>query len=69
MTDCAGRAPPVYDAVVLDRDDRRLGFIHHRSAGAVEAFSIVEQAIGVFTDERAAVIAVWRHAHGQAVRS
>jgi hypothetical protein len=62
------QAPPVYDAVVLDRDNRRLGFIQHRGPGAVEAFDVCEQSIGVLEDERAAVVAIWRRARGQ-VRS
>jgi hypothetical protein len=59
------QAPPVYDPVVVDRDTRRLGFLQHRGAGAVEAFDVCARSIGVFEGERAAVVAVWRQAHGQ----
>jgi hypothetical protein len=60
----AAQGPPVtYDAVVLSRG-RRLGFLHH-GPGTVEAFDIVEQSIGVFENEHAAVAAIWRRARGQ----
>jgi hypothetical protein len=65
-TSPAPQAPPVYDAVVVDRDTRRLGFLRHRGSGAVEAFDVCEQSIGTFEGERAAIVAVWRQAHGQA---
>jgi hypothetical protein len=61
----AAQAPPCYDAVVVDRDTRRLGFLQHRGAGAVEAFDVCEQPIGMFESERAAVTAIWRRARGQ----
>jgi hypothetical protein len=65
----AVQAPPAcYDAVVLDRDNRRLGFVHHH-ASAVEAFDLVERSIGMFEDERSAVTAVWHHACRYAVQS
>jgi hypothetical protein len=65
----AAQAPPVYDAVVIDRDTRRLGFLQHRGPDAVEALDVCEQSIGVFENECAAVAAVWRRARGQAVWS
>jgi hypothetical protein len=61
----AAQAPTVYDAVVVDRDTRRLGFLQHRSPGAVEAFDRCEQPIGMFDSEHAAVTAIWRHVRGQ----
>jgi hypothetical protein len=61
----AAQGPPVtYDAVVLSRG-RRLGFLHHHGPNTVEAFDIVEQSIGVFENEHAAVAAICRRAHGQ----
>jgi hypothetical protein len=61
----AAQAPTVYDAVVVDRDTRRLGFLQHHGPDAVEAFDRCEQPIGLFENEDAAVTAIWRHAHGQ----
>jgi hypothetical protein len=57
--------PVCYDAVVVTGpDSRRLGFLQLHG-DAVTAFDVVEQPIGVFADERSAVVAIWRHAHGQ----
>jgi hypothetical protein len=63
------QAPPVYDAVVIDRDTRRIGFLQHRGPAAVEALDACEQPVGTFASEHDAVAALWRHARGQAVRS
>jgi hypothetical protein len=59
---CDAQAPPVYDAVVIDRYTRRLGFIQHRGPAAVEALDVCEQSIGVFESERDAVTALWHAA-------
>jgi hypothetical protein len=63
----AVQAPPCYDAVVVDRDNRRLGFLQHRGPNAIEAFASNEQPIGTYPDEQVAVSMIWHHARGQAV--
>jgi hypothetical protein len=53
------RTTSVYDG----RD--RLGHLVDRGEAGVEAFTITEESIGLFENERAAAAAIWRRARGQ----
>jgi hypothetical protein len=57
---------PIRSAMVtvIDRN-RCIGFLLARGPAGVEAFGRDEHSLGLFPDERAAIAAVWRQAHGQ----
>jgi hypothetical protein len=55
---------PVRTTSVYDGRDL-LGHLVDRGEAGVEAFTVAEESLGTFKDERAAALQIWKRARGQ----